>query len=96
MGIKEMFSALFATGEDVQDYSDVKLSPEQEEALASLESAETKVEEPINKEKGYKSKGLRKKYEAPDIKVIDGKSQENLEKMTKILKGEKEEKEIGE
>lgn len=94
MGLGKILSALFATGEDVQDYSDVKLSPEQEEALASVESAATNVEEPINKES--KVKGLRKKYEAPKVAVIDKQVPEKLEEMTKILKGKKsQEKEIG-
>ena len=84
MGLGKILSALFATGEDVPDYSDVKLSPEHEEALASVESAATNVEEPINRvddSKPKPKKGLRKKYEALNIKVVDGSSRENIEKL---------------
>lgn len=98
MGIKEMFSALFSTGADIEDNSDVKFTPEQQRALDSVKERTGSVESPISENEQSKARrGLRKKYEAPDITTADKKSKEELERMTKILQGQdKEEKEIGE
>ena len=95
MGIKDMFSTLFATGADIEDDSDVKLTEEQKKSLKSIEEKKARVESPISESEQSKArKGLRKKYEAPNIEEINKNSQQNLEKMTEILKGKKEEKEI--
>ena len=92
MGIKDFFRALGdSLGPDIEEDSDVKFTPEQQRALESVEERTGSVESPISESEQSKArKGLRKKYEAPNIKTIEGNPQENLEKMTKTLKGEKE------